>query len=136
MSVARKYHEPYNRVREGNFLSMGSSGSTSACKTIGILIGTGKIGLLTGHILSKAFGATVIAYDPYPSKAAEEHGISYVDTLDELLSMSDIISLYCPLMDSTKYIINDNTLAKTKKGVIIINTSRGGLILDTYALIR
>jgi len=134
MTVVRKYHKAYNRVREGNFLLDGLLGINICSKTIGI-IGTGKIGLLTGKILSKGFGATVIAYDPYPSKAAEEHGISYVDTLEELLSVSDIISLHCPLLDSTKYIINDNTLAQTKRGIIIINTSRGGLI-DTYALIR
>ncbi|KIM41601.1 hypothetical protein M413DRAFT_445577 [Hebeloma cylindrosporum] len=134
MTVVRKYHKAYNRVREGNFLLDGLLGMNICGKTIGI-IGTGKIGLLTGKILSKGFGATVIAYDPYPSKVAEEYGISYVATLDELLSTSDIISLHCPLMDSTKYIINDNALAKTKRGVIIINTSRGALI-DTYALIR
>jgi D-lactate dehydrogenase len=134
MTVVRKYHKAYNRVREGNFLLDGLLGMNICGKTIGI-IGTGKIGLLTGKILSKGFGATVIVYDPYPSNAAEERGISYIDTLEELLSASDIISLHCPLMESTKYIINDNTLAKTKKGVILINTSRGGLI-DTYALIR
>ena len=133
MTVVRKYHKAYNRVREGNFLLDGLLGINICSKTIGI-IGTGKIGLLTGGILSKGFGATVIAYDPYPSKGAEEHGISYVDTLEGLLSVSDI-SLHCPLLDSTKYIINDNTLAQTKRGIIIINTSRGGLI-DTYALIR
>jgi len=134
MTVVRKYHKAYNRVREGNFLLDGLLGFNIHQKTVG-LIGTGKIGLLTGKILAKGFGANVIAYDPYPSKAAEEHGISYVDTLDELLSKSDIVSLHCPLTDSTKYIINDNTLEKTKKGVVLINTSRGGLI-DTYALIR
>jgi D-lactate dehydrogenase len=103
-------------------------------KTVGI-IGTGKIGLLTGKILAKGFGSTVIAYDPYPSKAAEEHGITYVDKLEDLLARSDIISLHCPLMESTKYIVNENTLGQMKKGVILINTSRGGLI-DTYALIK
>ncbi|KDR77319.1 hypothetical protein GALMADRAFT_246675 [Galerina marginata CBS 339.88] len=134
MTVVRKYHKAYNRVREGNFLLEGLMGSNINGKTIGI-IGTGRIGLLTGKILAKGFGANVIAYDPYPSKAAEEYGISYVETMDELLSRSDIISLHCPLMESTKYIINDNSLAKTKKGVILVNTSRGGLI-DSYALIR
>jgi D-lactate dehydrogenase len=134
MTVVRKYHKAYNRVREGNFLLDGLLGFNINGKTVGI-IGTGKIGLITGKILAKGFGATVIAFDPYPSKQAEEYGIAYVDTLEELLSRSDIISLHCPLMDSTKYIINDNSLAQTKPGVILINTSRGGLI-DTYALIR
>ncbi|KAF8955052.1 hypothetical protein BDZ97DRAFT_1861729 [Flammula alnicola] len=134
MTVVRKYHKAYNRVREGNFLLDGLLGMNIHGKTIGI-IGTGKIGLLTGKILSKGFGANVIAYDPYPSPAAEEHGIVYVNTLEELWPRVDIISLHCPLMESTEYIINDNTLAQTKKGIVIINTSRGGLI-DTYALIR
>ncbi|KAH9474786.1 2-hydroxyacid dehydrogenase-like protein [Psilocybe cubensis] len=134
MTVIRKYHKAYNRVREGNFLLDGLLGFNIHGKTVG-LIGTGKIGLLTGKILSKGFGANVIAYDPYPSQLAEEYGITYVEALDELLTRSDIISLHCPLNESTKYIINDSNLAKTKKGVVLINTSRGGLI-DTYALIR
>ncbi|KAJ3515617.1 hypothetical protein NLJ89_g1648 [Agrocybe chaxingu] len=134
MTVVRKYHKAYNRVREGNFLLDGLLGINIHGKTIG-LIGTGKIGLLTGKILSQGFGAKVIAHDPYPCSLAAEYGITYVDKLEDLLSTSDIISLHCPLMDSTKYIINDNTLAHTKPGVILINTSRGGLI-DTYALIR
>jgi len=134
LTVIRKYHKAYNRVREGNFLLDGLMGFNLFGKTVG-LIGTGKIGMLTGKILSKGFGCTVIAYDPYPSNAAVEHGIVYVDTLPELLARSDIISLHCPLNKDTDYIINDNTLSLTKKGVILINTSRGGLI-DTYALIR
>jgi lactate dehydrogenase-like 2-hydroxyacid dehydrogenase len=134
LTVIRKYHKAYNRVREGNFLLTGLMGSNLCGKTIG-LIGTGKIGLLTGKILSKGFGCTVIAYDPYPSDAAEEHGIVYVNALEELLARSDIISLHCPLNKDTDYLINDKTLSQTKKGVVLINTSRGGLI-DTYALIR
>ena len=134
LTVTRKYHKAYNRVREGNFLLEGLVGINLHGKTIG-LIGTGKIGLLTGKILSKGFGSQVVAYDPYPSPVAEEYGIKYVNTLEELLSKSDIISLHCQLVDSTKYIINDNTLGQMKKGVILVNTSRGGLI-DTYALIR
>ena len=134
LTVIRKYHKAYNRVREGNFLLDGLMGFNLSGKTVG-LIGTGQIGLLTGKILSKGFGCTVIAYDPYPSIAAAEHGIVYVDALEELFTRSDIISLHCPLNKDTDYIINDNTLSLTKKGVILINTSRGGLI-DTYALIR
>ena len=135
LTVIRKYHKAYNRVREGNFLLDGLMGFNLFGKTIGI-IGTGQIGMLTGKILSKGFGCNVIAYDPYPNHvAAAEHGIIYVDALGELLTRSDIISLHCPLNKDTDYIINDNTLSMTKKGVILINTSRGGLI-DTYALIR
>jgi D-lactate dehydrogenase len=134
LTVIRKYHKAYNRVREGNFLLDGLMGFNLSGKTVG-LIGTGQIGMLTGKILSKGFGCNVIAYDPYPSSAAAEHGIVYVDALAELLTRSDIISLHCPLNKDTDYIINDNTLSLTKKGVVLINTSRGGLI-DTYALIR
>lgn len=134
MTVVRKYHKAYNRVREGNFLLDGLLGMNISGKTIGI-IGTGRIGLLTGKILSLGFSATVIAYDPYPSPAAAAHGVTYVDTVEELFGRADIISLHCPLTKDTEYIINDNSLALTKKGVILINTSRGGLI-DTYALIR
>jgi D-lactate dehydrogenase len=105
------------------------------CKTVG-LIGTGRIGLLTGKILSRGFGSEVIAYDPYPDPtAAAENGITYVPTLEELLRRADIVSLHCPLMESTYHILNKETLALMKKGVILVNTSRGALI-DTKALIR
>jgi len=135
LTVIRKYHKAYARVREGNFLLDGLPGFNIHGRTVGI-VGTGKIGLLTGRILAKGFGATVIAYDPYPNvEAAEEYGVKYVDTLNELLARADIITLHCPLMPSTEYIINDTTIGRMKKGVVLINTSRGGLI-DTYALIR
>ena len=91
LTVIRKYCKAYNRVREGNFFLSGLMG-TNLWKIIGI-IGTGKIGLLTGKQLSKGFGCTVIAYDPYgpyPSDAAEEHGIVYVNALEELLARSTL----------------------------------------------
>ncbi|KAF9010741.1 hypothetical protein BDQ17DRAFT_1346840 [Cyathus striatus] len=134
LTVVRKYHKAYNRVREGNFLLDDLLGFNLSGKTVGI-IGTGKIGLLTGRILANGFNCKVIAYDPYPSSMAKDHGMSYVDHLDELFKVSDIISLHCPLMPSTEYLINDDSLAKMKKGVVLINTSRGALI-DTYALVR
>jgi len=134
LTVVRKYHKSFSRVREGNFLLDGLLGFNLAGKTVGI-VGTGNIGLITGRILAKGFCCNVIAYDPYPFDKAKDYGITYVDTLEDLLHQSDIISLHCPLMESTKYMINDNTLAQTKKGVVLINTSRGGLI-DTRALIR
>lgn len=134
MTVVRKYHKAYSRVREGNFLLDGLLGFNLSGKTVGI-VGTGKIGLLTGKILAKGFGCNVIAYDLYPSKFAADYGISYVDTLEELLEKSVIVSLHCPLTDGTKYMINQQTLSQMKKGAILINTSRGALI-DTSALIK
>lgn len=135
LTVVRKYHKSFSRVRESNFLLDGLVGFNLAGKTVGI-VGTGKIGLITGRILAKGFQCNVIAFDPYPQPdKAAECGIKYVDTLEELLKQSDIISLHCPLTDKTNYMINDETLALTKPGVILINTSRGGLI-DSRALIR
>ncbi|KAG8931261.1 hypothetical protein FRC02_002983 [Tulasnella sp. 418] len=135
LTVVRKYHKAYNRVREGNFLLDGLLGFNVRQSTVG-LIGTGKIGLLAGKILSHGFGAKVIAYDPYPNEAAaKEYGISYVPTLNELLNQSDIITLHCPLTPSTRYIINEEAIKQMKQDVVIVNTSRGALI-DTAALIK
>ena len=89
----------------------------------------------TGRILSHGFGCNVLAYDPYPSTAAAAEAVLTYVTLDELLSRSDIISLDCPLLPSTKYILNETTLHRAKRGVVLVNTSRGGLI-DTKALIH
>ncbi|KAF8236135.1 D-lactate dehydrogenase [Tricholoma matsutake] len=126
MTVVRKYHRSFSRVREGNFLLDGLLGFNLSGKTVGI-VGAGQIGLITGRILSKGFSCNVVD-DPYPSCKAKDHGINYVDTLEELLKQSDILSLHCPLTPGNKYMINDNTLGQTKKGVVLINTSRGGLI--------
>ncbi|CAE7196647.1 unnamed protein product [Rhizoctonia solani] len=125
LTIVRKYHKAYNRVREGNFLLDGLMGFNLEGKTIG-LIGTGKIGLCTGRILSHGFRAKVIGYDPYPNPtAAAENGIQYV-TLEELFKTSDVISLHCPLTPETKYIVNEEALKTTKP--VIVNTSRGALI--------
>ncbi|KAG8757602.1 hypothetical protein FRC14_001893 [Serendipita sp. 396] len=134
LTLSRKYHKAYPRVRDGNFLLDGLLGQNINGKTVG-LIGTGKIGLITGRILAHGFLAKVIAYDPYPAKDAANYGITYVEKLDDLLSQADIISIHCPLLPSTKHIINEETISKMKPGVILVNTSRGGLI-DTNALIK
>jgi D-lactate dehydrogenase len=81
----------------------------------------------------KGFGCRVIAYDPFPSPAFKD--IGEYKSLDELLPQCDIISLHCPLMDSTRHIINEESLSKMKEGVVLVNTSRGGLI-DTKSVIR
>jgi len=133
LTLVRKYHKAHKRVSDGNFLLSGLVGYNLSGKTVGI-IGTGKIGMITGKILSHGFDCNVLAYDPYPNPTvAATYGLNYT-TLQDLLERSDIISLHCPLTPQTKHIINASSLAQTKPGVIIVNTSRGGLI-DTRALI-
>ncbi|KAK5988179.1 putative dehydrogenase TR07 [Cladobotryum mycophilum] len=130
-TLNRNTHRAYNRVREGNFALHGLLGRTLYGKTVGI-IGTGKIGVATARIM-KGFGCRVVAHDPFPNDAFKEIG-EYKE-LDHVLSECDIISLHCPLMDSTRHIINDAAISKMKPGAMLVNTSRGGLI-DTRAVIR
>ncbi|POS74464.1 D-isomer specific 2-hydroxyacid dehydrogenase [Diaporthe helianthi] len=130
-TLNRNTHRAYNRVREGNYNLDGLLGKTLHGKAVGI-IGTGKIGVALARIL-KGFGCTLLAHDPYESDAFKELG-KYTD-LETLLSSSDIVSLHCPLMPSTRYIINADTLPKMKKGAMLVNTSRGALI-DTKAVIK
>lgn len=124
----RKLHKAYIRTRDHNFSLEGLTGFDLKNKTVGI-IGTGKIGQAFCSIAT-GFGMKIIGYDPYQS---EDFTGKYV-TLDELLCQSDVISLHCPLTKENRHIINKETVAKMKKGVYIINTSRGKLI-DTQALI-
>ena len=130
-TLNRKTHRAYNRVREGNFNLDGLLGRTLHGMTVGI-VGVGRIGLSLAKIM-KGFGCKLIAFDPFPSDAFKEFG-EYAD-LDTLLPQCDIVSLHCPLMESTKHIINADTLAKMKPGAMLVNTSRGGLI-DTLAVIQ
>lgn len=127
----RRLHRAFNRVREGDFSINGLMGFDIHGKTVGV-IGTGKIGQTFARIML-GFGARVIAFDVYPSPECKEMGVEYV-SLDELYAQSDIISLHCPLMDSTHHIINAPAIAKMKTGVTILNTSRGR-VLDTRAVI-
>ncbi|KAJ3473890.1 hypothetical protein NLG97_g10084 [Lecanicillium saksenae] len=130
-TLNRNIHRAYNRVREGNFALHGLMGRTLHGKTVGI-IGTGNIGRAASRIM-KGFGCRVIAYDVYPSPAFKE--IGEYRSLDDVLQESDIISLHCPLTEQTHSIINDEAIQKMKKGVMLVNTSRGGLV-DTRAVIR
>ena len=118
----RRIHKAYNRVREYNFSLSGFAGNDLYGKTVGV-IGTGKIGRIFINIC-KGFGMNVIAYDLYPSQDSDIHYVS----LEELFKNSDIISLHCPLTPETTHIINKDSITLMKKGVSIINTSRGGLI--------
>ncbi len=132
LTLNRKIHRAYNRVRELNFSLSGLVGFDVFGKTVGI-IGTGKIGRIAAQIF-RGFEADVVAYDTFPSNEwAEARGVRYTD-LDNLLATSDVISLHVPLSPETLYLLNDETLSRTKPGVFIINTGRGKLI-DTTALI-
>ncbi len=132
LTLCRKTHRAFNRVREGNFSLDGLMGFDIHGKTVGVL-GTGKIGAIFSRIML-GMGCRVLAYDLRPDTALEQAGVLYVD-IDRLFAESDIISLHTPLLPQTQHIINATTLAKMKKGVIILNTSRGAL-LDTKAVVR
>lgn len=128
LAVNRKLHRAYDRTRDFNFNINGLSGCVLSGKTAGV-IGTGKIGQCFIRIC-KGLGMKILACDPYPLKDA---GFEYAP-LERLLAQSDVISLHCPLTPQTKHILNRDAFARMKKGVFIINTSRGGLI-DSQALL-
>ncbi len=132
LSLNRKIHRAYNRVREGNFSLDGLLGFNLHERTIGI-VGTGKIGLILGQIM-KGFGCNLLAYDVYQNPELEALGGKYVE-LPELFANSDIISLHCPLTPETHHLINAEAIEQIKSGVMLINTSRGALI-DTQAVIE
>ncbi len=129
LTVNRKTHKAHNRTREFNFSLAGLAGFDLHGKTVGI-IGTGKIGRIFADIC-KGFGMNILAYDKFPIPNSD---LNYVE-LDELFRKSDIISLHCPLTEETHHIINDDAVESMKNGVVIVNTSRGGLI-DTESLIN
>ena len=129
-AVTRHIHKAYIRVRENNFSLQGLTGKNFYGKTAGI-IGTGKIGAAMARIC-RGYGMRVLGYDKYPNKSLDF--VEYV-SLEQLLRESDLISLHCPLMKETYHMINIFTINQMKDGVILVNTSRGGLI-DTNDLIQ
>ena len=129
-AVNRHIHKAYLRVRENNFSLQGLTGKNFYGKTAGI-IGTGKIGAAMARIC-RGYGMRVLGYDKYPNKSLDF--VEYV-SLEQLLRESDLISLHCPLMKETYHMINIFTINQMKDGVILVNTSRGGLI-DTNDLIQ
>jgi D-lactate dehydrogenase len=133
LSLNRKTHKAYFRTRDNNFNITGLMGFDMFGKTAGV-VGTGKIGAIAAGIL-RGFGMRVLAYDAFPRPALErEFGFSYTD-LDTLYRESDIITLHCPLTPETHHLINADSIAKMKPGVMIINTGRGKL-LSTVDLIE
>lgn len=133
LTLNRKIHRAYNRVRELNFSVAGLVGFDLYGKTVGI-VGTGRIGMVAAQIL-RGFGCRVLAYDPFPREEwASEHSVEYV-RLEELLSESDVVSLHSPLTDETFHLLNSETILQMKKGAYLINTSRGKLV-DSAAVIN
>ena len=129
LTSIRRVHKAYNRTREFNFSLNGLTGFDLHGKTVGV-VGTGKIGRIFIDIC-RGFGMRVLAYDKFP---APDGGVDYV-SLDELFARSDIISLHCPLTDETRHLIDGAAIARMKKGVVLLNTSRGALI-DAEALLE
>jgi D-lactate dehydrogenase len=130
LSLNRRIHRAYNRVREGNFALDGLLGFDLHGKTVGI-VGTGKIGAITAKIL-QGFGCRLLGYDVFPSPDCQAMGMKYV-SLPELFGTSDIVSLHCPMTAETYHLINAEAIDEMKPGIMLINTSRGQLI-DTKAV--
>lgn len=129
LTSIRRVHKAFIRTRDHNFSLNGLTGFDLHGKTVGV-VGTGKIGRIFISIC-RGFGMNVIAYDKFPAKGSD---IEYVE-LDELFNRSDIISFHCPLTDETYHMIDSKSVEKLKKGVVIVNTSRGALI-DAEALLE
>jgi D-lactate dehydrogenase len=133
LMLNRRLHQAYQRNRTGYFVLEGLTGFDMRGKTVGV-VGTGKIGQCTIDILL-GLGCRVLAFDRFPNEeVARRENVQYAP-LDELLSKSDIVTLHVPLLPETHHLINASTIKKMKVGVMLINTSRGGLV-DTPALIR
>ena len=130
LTSIRRIHKAYNRSKEFNFSLAGLTGFDLHGKTVGV-VGTGRIGKVFIDIC-KGFGMKVLAYDRFPKN--DDPSVRYV-TLDELFRESDIISLHCPLTDETYHLIDEEALNKCKRGVVILNTSRGALV-DAEALLN
>ncbi len=131
LSLNRKIHRAYNRVREGNFALDGLLGFDLHGKTVGI-VGTGKIGAIFARIVA-GFGCRLVGHDLRPNPDCEALGMEYV-TREELFQTSDILALMCPLTPETRHLIRRETLPLLKKGVMLVNTSRGAII-NTQAAI-
>jgi D-lactate dehydrogenase len=132
LTLNRKTHKAYNRVREGNFSLERLTGFDLHGKTVGV-IGTGKIGQVFCDIML-GFGCKVLAFDLVAHQPTAAKGVEYLPLID-IFEQADIISLHCPLNEQTRHIINEKTIAMMKEGVMILNTSRGALI-DTSAAIN
>lgn len=132
MTLNRKIHRAFNRVRELNFSLSGLVGFDLHGKTVGIM-GTGKIGRCAAQIF-RGFGCEVLAYDPFPQEEwALKNGISYI-AIDDLFAASDVVSLHMPLSSETYHVLDANAISKMKHGAYLVNTSRGKLVESTAVI--
>ena len=131
LMLDRRLHKAYNRVREGNFSLEGLLGFDLHGRTVGV-VGTGRIGRRVAEILL-GFGCRVLAHDPQPDADLQARGVVFVP-LDEAFANADLVTLHCPLTTATRHLVDGRALALMKPGVMLINTSRGGLV-DTRAVI-
>ncbi len=131
LTLNRKLHRAYNRVREGNFSLEGLLGFDLHGRTIGI-VGTGRIGQVVAQIMT-GFGCKILAYDLHQNSQCESIGVEYVD-LPQLFARSDIVTLHCPLTAETRHLVNEQAVSQMKPHTMLINTGRGALI-DTKAII-
>ncbi len=131
LTLNRKTHKAYNQVRENNFSLQKLMGFNLYEKTIGV-VGTGKIGRAFCNIML-GFGCKIIAFDIKENDGLKQKGVQY-KTFDELLSQSDVISIHCPLNEKTYHLFDAKSFDKIKKGAVIINTSRGGIINSEDAI--
>jgi D-lactate dehydrogenase len=132
LTLNRRLHRAYARVREGNFSLDGLLGFDLHGKTVGV-VGTGKIGTVFCRIMA-GFGCRILAHDPYPNPEVREIGARYVE-LDELFGAADVVALHLPLTPETHHLVDADAVRRMKDGVMLINTSRGGLV-DTRAVIH
>jgi D-lactate dehydrogenase len=131
LMLVRRLHKAYARVREGNFSLEGLLGFDLHGRTAGV-VGTGRIGSRVAEILL-GFGCRVVAHDPQPAAALAARGVPFLP-LDDVVAASDILTLHCPLTPATHHLVDARRLGLMKRGAVLINTSRGGLV-DTRAVI-
>ena len=136
LALSRKINYIYDGIKQGRFTKFGlpeTEGNEICGKVLG-LIGGGQIARLTAKIMTSAFGAKVLVYDPFLDvEKCRAFGFEKIETVNELFAKSDFISIHVPLLDSTKHMVNKEVLDSAKKGLILINTARGGVV-DEKAL--
>jgi D-lactate dehydrogenase len=132
LALNRKIHRAYSRVREGNFALQGLLGFDLHGRTVGV-VGTGQICAVVAQIMH-GFGCRLLGFDPYPNPACESLGMRYT-SLEQLIGESDVITLNCPLSAATRHLVNAETISRMKRGVMLVNTSRGAVV-DTKAVVE